>query len=465
MKRGRRVIHRAIQIVSFALVICLLLSACGQSGGGEHTWQGQYDLGARYLSEGNYEEAILAFTAAIEIDPMQMDAYLGLAEVYICREEYDKALEVLQTAVDQGVEDPRVTSKMSSVREEIFQAYRKVLDLLYNGYTRDWDFYYDRETGELIYDQAERVSYLWYWPYASDTIHSLSDMGYMLIDLNGDGVPELITSVFSEYWGSGDGFIYDLFTYHEGKLIDLDSSGERHRYYLCSDNTLWYEGSSGADDSHFGYYRINEAKTGLEEIAGNDAPVVPLQLTSLADYRPEENASNRDQEQAPESDGSKPDVSLLPADYLGMTIHEMAELWGHDYQLDEYWFEGTAKGVYYGDSRTSLWFYFQDPDYTGKANGDEEIFMVECWPNRDRKLGDIAPGLSSRLTYSQLTDMGYEGIIFGEGDLADMGEGVLGEKAMVAFEYQAGYSVDYSWVSSDPFSAPADFIVMTRQPN
>lgn len=30
------------------------------------TWQEQYDLGLRYLSEGNYEEAIIAFTAAIE---------------------------------------------------------------------------------------------------------------------------------------------------------------------------------------------------------------------------------------------------------------------------------------------------------------------------------------------------------------------------------------------------------------
>ena len=48
------------------LVVLLCLSACGQSA--ESTWQEQYDLGVRYLSEGNYEEAIIAFTAAIEID-------------------------------------------------------------------------------------------------------------------------------------------------------------------------------------------------------------------------------------------------------------------------------------------------------------------------------------------------------------------------------------------------------------
>ena len=51
----------------FGLVLTiLLLTACGQSG--EAKWQEQYDLGVRYLSEGNYEEAIVAFTAAVSSD-------------------------------------------------------------------------------------------------------------------------------------------------------------------------------------------------------------------------------------------------------------------------------------------------------------------------------------------------------------------------------------------------------------
>lgn len=50
-----------------AAVLMLGLTACGRSA--EVNWQEQYDLGVRYLTEGNYEEAIIAFTAAIEIDP------------------------------------------------------------------------------------------------------------------------------------------------------------------------------------------------------------------------------------------------------------------------------------------------------------------------------------------------------------------------------------------------------------
>ena len=40
-------------------------------------------LGAKYLTEYNYEEAVIAFTAAIEIAPRFTDAYIGRANAYI----------------------------------------------------------------------------------------------------------------------------------------------------------------------------------------------------------------------------------------------------------------------------------------------------------------------------------------------------------------------------------------------
>lgn len=66
----------------FFLSFILLLTACGKSQA-EPSWQVQYDLGVRYLSEGNYEEAIIAFIASIKIDPKQPDAYVKLADAYI----------------------------------------------------------------------------------------------------------------------------------------------------------------------------------------------------------------------------------------------------------------------------------------------------------------------------------------------------------------------------------------------
>ena len=49
----------------------------------------------RYLSEGNYKEAILAFEAAIEIDPKQETIYLKYAEAYAQQGDDASALRVL----------------------------------------------------------------------------------------------------------------------------------------------------------------------------------------------------------------------------------------------------------------------------------------------------------------------------------------------------------------------------------
>ena len=112
------------------LILLLLLSACGQNDGVTRseqdeqetavlptgngvedeeaadaaqqmeaditTWQEQADLGMQQLAAGNYEEAIAAFTAAIELDPQGETAYSGLADTYVAMGEYGQAAAVWQ---------------------------------------------------------------------------------------------------------------------------------------------------------------------------------------------------------------------------------------------------------------------------------------------------------------------------------------------------------------------------------
>ena len=87
---------RCTGIVLSVLLIILSMASCSQST--EELWQEQYDLGVRYLSDGNYDQAIIAFTAANEIDPKRAEAYVSMADVYIRRQEFDKALALLQNA-------------------------------------------------------------------------------------------------------------------------------------------------------------------------------------------------------------------------------------------------------------------------------------------------------------------------------------------------------------------------------
>ena len=82
------------RITALLLTVLLLLSlaACG----GKNTWQEQYDLGMRYLNEGNYQEAIIAFETAIKIDPKRPEAYLGAAEAYMGLGDTDSARKILE---------------------------------------------------------------------------------------------------------------------------------------------------------------------------------------------------------------------------------------------------------------------------------------------------------------------------------------------------------------------------------
>ena len=74
-------------VLAAAMLFCACTAKDGLTESAQETmqapsWQTQYDLGVRYLSEGNYEEAIIAFTAAIEIESKRAESYLGRAQAY-----------------------------------------------------------------------------------------------------------------------------------------------------------------------------------------------------------------------------------------------------------------------------------------------------------------------------------------------------------------------------------------------
>lgn len=118
---------RVIAVI-LALTLALTLCACGKKAAGEGTespgagqetltWQEQYDLGVRYLSEGDYEQAIIAFTAAIEIDPKRAEAYLGLSDAYTAAGDPDAARKALEDGL-AATDDPELQARLDAMAEE-----------------------------------------------------------------------------------------------------------------------------------------------------------------------------------------------------------------------------------------------------------------------------------------------------------------------------------------------------------
>ncbi len=79
--------------------------ACGQNSSptadAGASWQEQYDLGAYYLSDGNYGKAIIAFCATIEIDPKRAPAYAGRGDAHVVLMEQATGEEAGQASTDR----------------------------------------------------------------------------------------------------------------------------------------------------------------------------------------------------------------------------------------------------------------------------------------------------------------------------------------------------------------------------
>lgn len=90
-----------IKRIFLVFLIATILTSCGQK---TPTWQEQYDLGIRYLSEGKYEEAFISFTAAIEIDPNQALAYVGRGDAYVGSGETAENLASAQADYEKAIE-------------------------------------------------------------------------------------------------------------------------------------------------------------------------------------------------------------------------------------------------------------------------------------------------------------------------------------------------------------------------
>lgn len=129
---------RAISVL-LGVIMSVMLCACGQKAS---AWQEQYDLGVRYLSEGNYEEAIIAFTAAIDIDSKRTDAYIGRGDAYIGSGETEEnlaaALEDYQSALE--LDDTRADAYLGLADVYIRQGeYGKAQDILEKGFEKTRD--------------------------------------------------------------------------------------------------------------------------------------------------------------------------------------------------------------------------------------------------------------------------------------------------------------------------------------
>ncbi len=171
-KKRRETVNRVCNLV-IAFILAIGLIACGQESeqtseaAAASTWQEQYDLGVRYLSEGNYEEAIIAFTAAIEIDPNRAETYVGRGDAYIGSGEEEDNLSAAQSDYETAIELDAANVQAYLGLADVYTLrgeYEKALEVLEQGRQRasegDTSIFTDRISAASIKIQAEEQAYI-----------------------------------------------------------------------------------------------------------------------------------------------------------------------------------------------------------------------------------------------------------------------------------------------------------------
>lgn len=117
------------------------------------------------------------------------------------------------------------------------------------------DMYYYKIKNQNWTDNDE-VSPLFSNPYTN--LKSLNNVGYALIDIDGNGVPELL---IGDNESVSDGVIIDLYTYIDDSIVYLDTSDERYGINLSKNGRIYRYGSGGA-----GLKEVEECKIDMDNL-------------------------------------------------------------------------------------------------------------------------------------------------------------------------------------------------------
>ena len=130
----------------------------------------------------------------------------------------------------------------------------EVLDLIINGYDYEKDYVYP-SSGIM-----ESVMY-------RTKTDLLNNIGYVIEDINGDGIPELLIGEdMVGYYDdiTDESYIYNGYTYKDGEIVCFLEGWARSSYRWMGNGNFFYTGSSSAMSSMFGQCCLNADGTELE---------------------------------------------------------------------------------------------------------------------------------------------------------------------------------------------------------
>ena len=141
-----------------------------------------------------------------------------------------------------------------------YPEYKDIVQKYYDGAAAGWNM------GQF---QEQNLCYL--AGYYAD----INKLGYFLQDIDNNGTAELFIGALDDGSDTYEEMFFDMYTLINGRLSLVTTSGERDRYYLCTDNTIANEGSGSAFNSVRQYYVYTNGQLNLKESVVYDSEKNP----------------------------------------------------------------------------------------------------------------------------------------------------------------------------------------------
>lgn len=221
----------------------------------------QMEQAQRFMLEEDYEQAIASYQFVIDIDPKNVEAYLGMAETYIAADEQEKAVKILergvkrtdseelQEALDKYTIEPaqETETKTEMESESSDEAQTKEETALS---VQSEEQISEQSHGDMFREYLAGTlipAYGVFDPYQSGTMHSMEEkwldpagvMDAMIFDFDQDGQDEMLVC-YTQQDGGETSYVVNMAMYEitDGK-VELASSVPFVAYHDMQQGGVW----------------------------------------------------------------------------------------------------------------------------------------------------------------------------------------------------------------------------------
>ncbi len=115
-KKSKIIIISVVTAILLVVGVFMAVTIVGADNSAQAVATEKLSLGQKFLLDLEYDKAVAEFQAVIDIEPKNVDAYIGLADAYIGMGEEEKAIETLEKGLSE-TGDETIRAKLDEMKK------------------------------------------------------------------------------------------------------------------------------------------------------------------------------------------------------------------------------------------------------------------------------------------------------------------------------------------------------------